>query len=616
MKRIYKVLPIVIMGCLTAASCSSDWDDHYDESGISLAEGSDVVIYNGSVADYIGSAADLNKMDELFKRNGIYTSTRADGQYTFIVCADDRYDESKVTDEKAFAEQCVADMAVNPSKLTDGSNINTRSGKSVWVYDGGKQLDDYAITKVVKTTNGYIYYVDGTIPVRQSAYELLKSLGDDYSRFKELVTSYDYPYFDRENSQPIGVTDDGRTIYDSVIVTKNTLMDRYDEDGTATWNMRSESFTTTMFIPNNTLIDNAVKAAMDSIPLWLNREATEADREKFEEWIVKACFADKRLDPSAVSAGAPDFKCVGGYKEIVDETSDLTTYDDVEAAWWRPSVQTVDAANPVSLSNGVAYYCTNFKIPNHIVIYRVKSRFYELWNAMDKEPELKNTYFRWTNWVDPLVVNDAQGQFDLVANTGGTVTTNSQWPSILYNVLTAIPSESAMENGATCSVDYDGIVVSNDNRVHECHLPAGEYYLRMGFKHSLLYSLSIAFNDRWLVKDMNMHATGSDFHFDRGAASPVPHYGEETGVAYPEGFDVDYWQKLNDKAIAYDTDGYTVGVVTLEKSGNFHITVESTDMARIYKAALDSGAVLNRDKNNVNQLMMYHWCLRPTHNNY
>ena len=614
MKRIYKVLPIVLVGCLMAASCSSDWDDHYDESGISVAEGSDVVIYNGSVADYIGNATDLGKMDELFKRNGIYTTTRADGQYTFIVCADDRYDESKITDEKAFAQQCVADMAVNPAKLTDGFNINTRSGKSVWVYNGGKQLDDYAITKTVKANNGYIYYVDGTIPVRQSAYELLKSLGDEYSRFKELVTAYDYPYFDRENSQPIGVTDDGRTIYDSVIVTKNTLMDRYDEDGTATWNMRSESYTTTMFIPNNTLIDNAIKAAMDSIPLWLNREATDADREKFEEWIVKACFVDKRLDPSAVSAGAPDFQCVGGYKEVVDETSDLTTYDDVDAAWWRPSVQTVDAANPVALSNGTAYYCTNFKIPNHIVIYRVKSRFYELWNNMNAAQQ--SQYFRWTNLVDPMVVNEAQGQFDLVA-AGTTVTTNTQWPTIYYNVLTAIPSQSAMENGSSCSVEYDGLVYnSTDQKIYECHLPAGEYYLRMGFKHSLLYSLSIEFNDSMLVEDMNMHATGSDFHFDRGAASPVPHYGEETGIAYPEGFDVDYWQQFNEKAIAYDTDGYTVGIVTMPQSGNFRIRVTSNDMASIYKAALDSGAVLNRDKNNVNQLMMYHWCLRPTHNNY
>ena len=172
-----------------ATSCSSDWDDHYDEAGITLADGSSVVIYNGSITDYIGGTNDLSKMNALFKRNGIFTTTRADGQYTFIVCTDAQYDESKVTDEKAFAEQCVADMAVNPAKLTDGSNINTRSGKSVWVYDGGKKLDDYTITKVVKAANGYIYYVDGTIPVRQSAYELLLSLGDEYSVMRTQLTT-------------------------------------------------------------------------------------------------------------------------------------------------------------------------------------------------------------------------------------------------------------------------------------------------------------------------------------------------------------------------------------------------------------------------------------------
>ena len=102
MKRIYKVFPIVLMGCLMATSCSSDWDDHYDEAGITLADGSSVVIYNGSITDYIGGTNDLSKMNALFKRNGIFTTTRADGQYTFIVCTDAQYDESKVTDEKAL----------------------------------------------------------------------------------------------------------------------------------------------------------------------------------------------------------------------------------------------------------------------------------------------------------------------------------------------------------------------------------------------------------------------------------------------------------------------------------------------------------------------------------
>ena len=113
-----------------------------------------------------------------------------------------------------------------------------------------------------------------------------------------------------------------------------------------------------------------------------------------------------------------------------------------------------------------------------------------------------------------------------------------------------------------------------------------------------------------------MAATGSNYHFDRGAASPVPHYGNEFGIAYPENFDVDYWQTQNEKAIAYDTDGYTVGVVTMPQSGNFKIRVTSNDMSKYYKLALDNGIVLDRNKNNTYQLMMYDWCLRPTHNNY
>lgn len=174
-----KAIPLVMIGCLFMASCSSDWDDHYDESSITLANGSEVTIFNGSVTDYIKSASDLTKVNELFNRNDIFAETRSDGQYTFIVCADDLYDESKINDEATFAEQSVANMSINPSKLVDGWNINMRSGKSVWVYDGGKRLDDCNIIKAVKADNGYVYYVDGMLPVRQSAYELLISLGDD-----------------------------------------------------------------------------------------------------------------------------------------------------------------------------------------------------------------------------------------------------------------------------------------------------------------------------------------------------------------------------------------------------------------------------------------------------
>jgi hypothetical protein len=287
---------------------------------------------------------------------------------------------------------------------------------------------------------------------------------------------------------------------------------------------------------------------------------------------------------------------------IVDKQADQTYYSNtnVDAAYWRPSVQTVNTNNKVTLSNGVAYYCTNLKIPTHVIIYRIKSKFYQLWRALDNTPELQAQYFRWNHWTSVMVIDECQGSFTL----------SKTLPTMYYNELTAIPDDEAMADSLPCSVEYDGLqYIEADNSVRECNLPAGEYYLRMGFKHSLQYSLSIWFNDSLLVKDMVMYAQGSNFHFDRGAAAPVPHYGEN-GIAYPEGFDPDYWMEQDEKAIAYDTDGYTVGIIRLAHSGNFRIKVESSDMSSIFDPTA------TRNKNNVKQLMMYHWCLRPTKNNY
>lgn len=592
MKKIYYFLPMLV--ALFVASCS-DWDDHFDESGIKTA---DMEIYDGDIVSYMKNTADVSQMSALFEQNGIYDSTYTSKDYTFIVCSNEVLG---TTAGRTFAENSVSDEAVSPSSLTDGFGISTRSGKYIWVYGSGLQahLDVSSIVKAVKTDNGYVYYVDQPIPVRQSVYEYLKDLGGDYADFKALVEKYEQRWFDREHSSAIGVNNAGMTVYDSIWTTRSELMDRYTEAGIPSWNMRDENYVTTMFIPTNEQISTAINNALDSIPVWLNREATEADREKFEQWIVKACFVNRRLSDNEVDRTGADFTCVGGYQQIINEQADETTYKEIDPAYWRPSVQTVNTSSRVDLSNGVAYYTTNLKIPNHIVIYRVKSRFYELWNAMTTAQQ--NQYFRWTNWELPMIINDCQGEFTL----------SPSLPTMYYHELTAAPSAQAIADSLTCSVDYDGLVYDEDaDAVHEVHLPAGEYYLRMGFKHSLKYSVSIYFNDSLLVKDMGLNGTGSNFHFDRGAASEVPKYGLG-GISYPEGFDVDYWQALDPKAIAYDTDGYTVGIVRLTHSGNFHITVSSFDNAQNYPQGS-----MQRNKNNIQQLMMYHWCLRPTINNY
>lgn len=605
MKKVF-MISMLAAATIFATSCS-DWDDHFDEAGISSTDKVD--IYNGDIVSYMKNMAEVSKMSEIYEKNGVYQNTAADKSYTFIICDNNVLNNGEIADEASFADYCVSDIALSPSTLQDGFGIQTRLGKQIWVQleNGTTKLENHSIKKIVKTNNGYIYYMDGVLPIRQSVYEYLKSLDDtNYSMFKKLVMSYDTIWFDREHSTIVGITQDGSTLYDSVIVTRNTLMDRYSEDGQPTWNMRDEKYNTTMFIPTNAQIVKAIKDACDNIPEWLNRNATAADSAKFYEWIVKACFVDHKLPADKVASNAKDFQCVGDYQQIINEQTDQITYKSIEPAYWKPSVQLANTSNQVQLSNGNAYFLESLKIPNNIVIYRVKSRMYQIWNALGDDMK-RNNYFTWTNLTAPTIIQDVQGSFYSNTQTMG------DYPDVRYDMLTAIPTTEAIDNELTCSVEYLGLICNEDEtEVFECNLPAGEYYLRMGFVHSLTYSLSIYFDDEIVAKDIVMGATASNFHFDRGGASDIPNYGTNYKIGYPEGFNPSDWLEINENANLYDTDGWNVGIVRIKQEGTFKIKIESKDESKFW--ALNGNT--ERNKNNKNQIMMYHWCLRPTSNNY
>jgi hypothetical protein len=607
------------------AGCS-DWDDHYDE--VSPTTTAAVEVYDGDVAGYLASQSELSTLYGAFQSAGLTAGLTGSKTCTAVVTSNGNVAGSV---SAAAAKNLVSDVAFNPSSLIDGNGIYMLSGKNLWITQqaGNYYLNEQKVSKIVKANNGYVYYVDGYISVEPSVYEYIQSLGNDYSIFKALIAEFEEEYFDASASTPAGVDEMGNTYYsDSVISVRNTLMDRYTSEGLPTWNMRSEAYQSTVFIPNNDLVKKAYYNALDSIPAWLNRAPTAQDSLKFRKWIVESCFVDDRLAAADVAPTAQgQFECVGGNVREKDDATDTEKFTAIDAAQWKPSVQTVDAYNGINLSNGVAYHLTDYKIPNHIVIYRVKSKFYITWAALNAKQQGYGTsgpteggYFRWTNFADPLIVNEAQGSFELSATL----------PTMYYNVLTAVPDPVALADTLPVSVEYDGILYNTDDRnfgLAEVSLPAGEYYLRMGFKHSLRYSISIYFGDadeelgekNLLVEDMSLIATGSNFHFDRGGAMEgLDFYGSE-GIGYPEYFDWRWWYDQDpvqyQKASAYDTDGYQVAIVTLKKPGNFKIKIESNDMARLYKGVYGTD-VSNRSKGNVQQLMMYHWCLRPTTNNY
>ena len=637
MNKFFHILMPVGALCITLGwqGCNQEWDDHYEAAETQATD--EVEIFKGSAAQFLAQQSDLSVIRDLYQQAGLLALAETGDGCTLVVTDNATLSEAGMSHsaDSLFVANLISDVKIPPTSLVEGFGLLMQSRKNLWVTadaSGNTYLNGKKIVRTVLTSNGYVYYVDGVIGVQPSIYEYIQSLDDDYSLFKELIAEFEEPYFDADASIPSGVDSMGNTVYSvAVYATRNNLMDRYTENGLPLWDMRSESYQSTVFIPNNALLSKAYETALDSVPLFMNRAVTASDSLKFRKWILESCFVDRKLTAAEVGTTGSQFACVGGYVQETDETTDKQIYKAIDAAQWNPAIQLVDADHPVSLSNGVAYLLTDYyKIPNHIVISRVKEKFYNVWAALTADQQgvtstgqpVEGGYFRWNHWIVPMVINDCQGSFELSATL----------PVMYYHELTAVPDLEARAGNLPVSVDYDGLLYNSAEKNYglaEVYLPAGEYNLRMGFKHSLEYSLSIYFcgadeefsDDNCLVRDMGMRATGSNFHFDRaGASEGLELYGDDAS-GYPEGFDWRWWYDqdpvLYQKASAYDTDGYQVATVRLNKPGNFKIRIESSDNARFYQNVYGSSLESTiRTKSNVQQLMMYHWCLRPTKNNY
>jgi hypothetical protein len=572
MKRKY-LYTIAAVTMLFSFACNDKWDQHYSPGDKEVGSGI-IEVVDMSAEAYIQSESDLSSIAALFTDQDVFTKMgEKDQLFTVLVYSNAVMGAAQIEEPDFFANTCVSNLAFTPTKLVDGLSIQMWNGKYLEVsVEANASTTDYfiagsQIVKIIQVDNGFVYVMGEPIYAPKSLYELLLNLGDDnFSMFKELVFKYEERAFDRENSVPVGVDNTGNTVYDSVFVTKNLLMDRYNSGGSETWNMRSEFFTSTLLVPNNTLVEGALIKAYQDVRDALNRDPNANDTLKFEQYIIKSAFYNRALTAEELE-GTEDLFSVSGYIEGESAST--------PGVQWKPSVQKVNTAAPVTLSNGLAYYTTALKIPNNVVIHRIKNRFY-LWEYCNETE--KDEYFVWDG-MDDLSIHDAGGFGPL-----------GPWPFIPYKLVRAYPSEEAQANNAPVSVEYTGIALKEDGTVAVVMVPPGEYNLRMGFESNKYpYRLEIYFNDELVAENVN-----PNIHYDR------------TGLGYPEGYVPADWAAVSNRASYYDCDGAQIGVVTITGTElqPIKIKILSRDIAELKKT--DSKA----------RYELYCWTLRPTENNY
>ncbi|MDR2475864.1 MAG: fasciclin domain-containing protein [Bacteroidales bacterium] len=558
MKKIFWLA--MAASALMWTSCSEDWNKHYDGNVV------DEETSPLTLEEYFKSESDYSKFYRLLDSAGVAGELGRNQHLTVWAVKNDKYNDSEFSalKDSLLGKYHVCNLAFSVTNLRDGLRILCLNGIYVTIsQDGaGFEVNNFKILSSKRFKNGIVHEISGLMRPLTNVFDYIGMLDDSYSIIRDSIIFYNRKVFDRENSTPVSVDQSGNTVYDSVFYYTNPLFDKV--------NLSSEFEQFTMFLPSNSVIETCLNQTRAQYEL-MAKEFTQADTILAITWIKETMF-QKGL--------------IKNYHEEVDLSSPF--HASTAKRVWRTSVQEVDENDVDELSNGLVYKVTKLKIPNNVLITRIKSlaHYYEYLSAEDKAALYTGRGL--------LVTETSTGWH--VSNGDATPIAPNQ-PAIYY-ILQAkgitklvdgvyAPEEEQEEFYVDFPpIDYNQ--VTREAKVMK--VPVGEYNLYMGFRSK----------DHAFV----------DIYFHSGAA-PIPDgpgaqlVMAEIDASKSSPWNYDRVNEVDPNISRWNGLGGLVGVVTVEGDNameTFRIRVKFNKQASATRTT--------------RELQIYHWCLKPTDNNY
>lgn len=221
-------------------SCNDKWDEHYKSDSI---EGDNITLF-----EYINSRPNLSIFSNLLKETGYDSLLNTTVSYTVWAPDNDALAGIDLTDETY-----VYNLVRNHIKLSrmstarvDSGFINMMSGKGVsFIENGGiYRFGTAELTlKDIPVANGLVNEIDGYAPYLSNIWEYINDK-EGLDSLKSYLYGNTLSILDPVNSVPIGYDEDGNTIYDTVFVFQNEILDDIGQ-------LYNEDSIYTTILPNN-----------------------------------------------------------------------------------------------------------------------------------------------------------------------------------------------------------------------------------------------------------------------------------------------------------------------------------------------------------------------------
>lgn len=348
MKKIISKLCVLLF---LLAGCQENWSDYYTQT-----EGGDTdASATANLLDQLKSVPEYSKFVELLEETKVSEELSRNQVLTVWAPTNASMPAEVATmsekDKITLCKNHINYVALYNTKLTDGKVIKTLAGKNLIIKENGADqfsFDGQEVTKLNQNcTNGVIHEINGWLMPRKNIFEyILEDAGPEYSIIRDSLLARCDTVFKPGLSFPLGVDELGNTLYDSVFVIENSLLE-YKSD------IRSEDEDFTMFLPTDQCIKNMYQEMND---YFANSGSfmTQRDSTKFFGWILRSIIHQGKIDTYAGNFTSPY-----GYE-------------------WRSEKQLIAPGGYKSFSNGYVYEVEKIHIPKFMYLTSMKSYTYYL----------------------------------------------------------------------------------------------------------------------------------------------------------------------------------------------------------------------------------------------
>lgn len=203
-------------------SCQQDIEDYYHKDTEASVD--------TDILSLLKENANYSEFVSLLEQTQIDTLLNQGKVYTFFVPNNSAMSnrEQGTLSDRDLVEYLMTESYVNLNQINKENKIQTQSGKFAIIEQVGGLSYTFDDVNIVSgsplANNGRYYEIEELVQPKPNLYEYIGSTNNFYRNY---LDSRDSVYLDKELSTPIGYTDEGLTIYDTVLTTVNLFEEEY-----------------------------------------------------------------------------------------------------------------------------------------------------------------------------------------------------------------------------------------------------------------------------------------------------------------------------------------------------------------------------------------------------